>query len=547
MKKHLPIILLFTAIAICGAYLEGMGAFKDMVKGLRSRELPSVYLNFGRRGQIFKKMGLTYIVPLDNQYTDEGESRITLDLSKLESRDEWIQADKLPPQNMKSTTIINKKLVATGLPILSLYMNEHDLYDTFTGIYANPLERGRNWERPCFISYFNNGALLFGTGAGVRIHGETSRLHAVKNFRIYLRDVYGKEYFGQNILFNGKGDPVQRFVIKKIENDYGFTVAMAYAIARKMGCYAPLADPVKFYLNGKPHGSGNFVLLEYLDMHYLQNHFGHKNFVYYELKGKKDKPREYQRLYEWAKFEGKSITFEKTSELIDMENFINYWIVNIFCSNSDPYQGVALLDTTKKNPRWFWLMWDMDHAFRNIYEHDKKNLWEQERPINLVYTNTKKETDPRYFIFRKLIFHDEQFRAVFKKKLTHALNYILTADYLASIVDKNSKVALSFGMDIKKGHGELTEYMQKRPKYVMKMMNRYFKLGDVYMVHFTIPSGKGVIIDGFEVTKSFTGYYFKGAEISVSAINGKGLIINGKHNAVSTSFRVTNDMTVQCL
>ncbi|HOE21516.1 MAG TPA: hypothetical protein PKJ69_11220, partial [Spirochaetota bacterium] len=76
---------------------------------------------------------------------------------------------------------------------------------------------------------------------------------------------------------------------------------------------------------------------------------------------------------------------------------------------------------------------------------------------------------------------------------------------------------------------------------------RYFKLGDVYMVHFTIPSGKVVIIDGFEVTKSFTGYYFNGAEISVSAINGKGLIVNGKHNVASTSFRVTNDMTVQCL
>jgi hypothetical protein len=33
--------------------------------------------------------------------------------------------------------------------------------------------------------------------------------------------------------------------------------------------------------------------------------------------------------------------------------------------------------------------------------------------------------------------------------------------------------------------------------------------------------------------KAFTGYYFKGAEISVSAINGKGLIINRKLNAVS--------------
>jgi hypothetical protein len=127
---------------------------------------------------------------------------------------------------MISTTILVKTAVVSGLPVISMYMNEHDLYDKFTGIYANPLERGRNWERPCFISYFKDGKLLFGTGAGVRIHGGTSRLHPLKSLRFYFRDVYGKDRFLGNAIFNGKGDPVQHVIIRKVDAGFGFVNTM---------------------------------------------------------------------------------------------------------------------------------------------------------------------------------------------------------------------------------------------------------------------------------------------------------------------------------
>lgn len=278
MKKNLLLILVFIALALCGAFLEGIGTFDTAIKRLRDRELPSPLLNFGRRGQILKEMGLRYVVPAEEGYKDNGAGRISLDLSKLESRDEWVEAGSLDPEQMISTRIIDKKFVDSGLPVLSMYMNEHDLYDKFTGIYANPLERGRNWERPCFISYFKNGKLLFGTGAGARIHGGASRLHKLKSFRLYFRSVYGREQIPDLMLFNGKGYPIKRIVIRKTDEPLGFLNTMAYSIARKIGCYAPMTEQVRFYLNGKPHGHGNFEIIEPLSRDFLENHFGHKDF-----------------------------------------------------------------------------------------------------------------------------------------------------------------------------------------------------------------------------------------------------------------------------
>ncbi len=538
------------AIAILGALLESESRFETAIKRLRNRELPSPLLNFGRRGQILKEMGLRYVVPASEEKADNGASRISLDLSKLDSREEWFDSGSLPPEKMASTLVMDKSVVKSGLPVLSMYMNKQDLYDEFTGIYANPLERGRNWERPCFISYFKNGELLFGTGAGARIHGGTSRLHLLKSFRLYLRSVYGKEQFLKGAVFNGNGDPVSHFVVRKADESYGFVNTMAYDIARKAGCYAPFTEPVRLYLNGKPHGHGNFEMIEHLKKDYLETHFGHSNFVFYKVKGRKDRPPQFQRLYEWARLSDENITLEKVSSVIDIDNFINIWIANIFCANSDPYQGIALLDKTKSNPKWFWLIWDMDHSFKNIYEPEKKNLWEQDRPVNFVYSDEKKETDPRYFLFRKLIFSDENFRNLFRKRLTEKLNYVLTADYLISVVDYNSRVARSFGMDINKADTELREFMLKRPEYVMDMMNRFFKLGNVKKVNFRISSICPVQIDGFEVKKSFTGYYFSGSEILLNCRKGSayGWLINGvKHNGSLLTVRVNGDIRIEAL
>lgn len=547
MKKNLLLFTLFIAIAVSGAILEGFSGFDTAIKGLRNRELPSPLLNFGRRGQILKEMGLRYVVPAEEGYRDNGAGRISIDLSKLESRGEWVESDNLTSERLISTTIIDKKVVESGLPVLSIYMNEHDLYDEYTGIYANPLERGRNWERPCFISYFKNGELLFGTGAGARIHGGTSRLHSLKSFRLYFRSVYGKDEFLRGGVFKGAGDPIKRVVIRKADEAYGFINSMAYDIARKSGCYAPYTEPVRLYLNGKPHGHGNFEMIEHLSRDYLENHFGHRDFVYYKLKGRKDRPPEYQRLYEWARSPGEPVTFENVSSVIDMENFINIWIVNIFCGNSDPYQGIALLDKKKAGAKWFWLMWDMDHSFVNFYEPEKKNTWEKERPLNLVYSDTKKETDPRYFLFRELIFKDENFRNLFRKRMEEKLNYILTRDYLVSVVDNNSRAARSLGMDISNVDRELREYMLRRPEYVMNMMNRFFKLGDVRRVSIRTKGPLPVQIDGFNITGSFTGLYFQGSEISLSGKNGgvKGWIVDGKrHNSSSLTLHIDTDMNI---
>ena len=93
-----------------------------------------------------------------------------------------------------------------SIPSLSVVTDVEHLFDAETGIYSNPGQQGREWERPCSIELIDTkNDEEFQVDGGIRIRGGFSRdrsnpKHA---FRFFFRDVYGPsklEYplFGEN-------------------------------------------------------------------------------------------------------------------------------------------------------------------------------------------------------------------------------------------------------------------------------------------------------------------------------------------------------------
>ncbi len=83
----------------------------------------------------------------------------------------------------------------TSLPSLSVVTELSHLLDSKEGIYANPSNRGRDWERPISVELIDptGGEEGFHWNAGLRIRGGHSRSPYCKKhaFRIYFRDDYG--------------------------------------------------------------------------------------------------------------------------------------------------------------------------------------------------------------------------------------------------------------------------------------------------------------------------------------------------------------------
>ena len=82
-----------------------------------------------------------------------------------------------------------------SIPTFSIVMDLKDLFDSTRGIYANPGQDGRDWERPASLELINpDGSKGFQINSGIRIRGGFSRStgnpkHA---FRFFFRDDYGE-------------------------------------------------------------------------------------------------------------------------------------------------------------------------------------------------------------------------------------------------------------------------------------------------------------------------------------------------------------------
>jgi hypothetical protein len=78
-----------------------------------------------------------------------------------------------------------------SIPTVSIVTSMQNLHD----LYANPRQKGRDWERPASIEYFNapHHRQGFQVNAGLRIQGELGRLEIIPKhaFRLFFRSEYG--------------------------------------------------------------------------------------------------------------------------------------------------------------------------------------------------------------------------------------------------------------------------------------------------------------------------------------------------------------------
>ena len=106
----------------------------------------------------------------------------------------------------------------TAIGTVSIVTDIPNLFDPVTGIYYNPNEKGRIWERQINVEWIDpTGCGVEVTAhAGIRLHGQASRRPKrmpKKNMRLYFRGEYGTEDLDLN-LFENRGEvwpPISSF------------------------------------------------------------------------------------------------------------------------------------------------------------------------------------------------------------------------------------------------------------------------------------------------------------------------------------------------
>ncbi len=299
-----------------------------------------------------------------------------------------------------------------SLPVLSLVTDKGNFFNTkndektggiyiFTGAPSSNYP-GRGWERPVSVEFFggerNHDMQI---DCAVTIHGGTSR-NPEKTPKHSLRLKFKSDYGPSKLYYPFYGDgesEVQKFnsiIIRGMFNDswvYQGTwrgesqyikEMWARLIQKKMGHPGSNGIYVHLFLNGMYWGI--YTISERINDDFCKTHFGGDGEDYDVVKvtedsggqrleasdGTLDKWNEMISLAEKAtdnkyyfQLTGRSAGSEP---LLDVDNFIDYMLINQYCGNEDwDYHNWTAIRNRKRADKGFqFLCWDAEIIFRHL-------------------------------------------------------------------------------------------------------------------------------------------------------------------------------------
>lgn len=182
---------------------------------------------------------------------------VEIDASKdLKAR---VFIDGRPGSVAQETFIVGPQYV--GLNVINLSISPTHLWDKYSGIAANPLQRGRAWERPVNLHVFHpTKGLTYKDEAGLRIHGGASRRSEVPSYRLY--------FSGQGVWLHGlldphlpansetqESQPLKQWVLKHTGNpEQLFADRLGHALGKKLELITADPLPAVVFVNGNLRG-----------------------------------------------------------------------------------------------------------------------------------------------------------------------------------------------------------------------------------------------------------------------------------------------------
>ncbi len=363
------------------------------------------------------------------------------------------------PDRMNRRPVTSSYLYREAKPTLttlSLSTDPPNFFDRDTGIYvlgpnASPEapNLGANfwedWERPIHIElYESEGTLVMESDAGVKIHGSWSRTAPQKSLSFYARHKYGTKSFNYRLFPDLPFQEYNNFLLRNSGNDWGRTMfrdALMCSLLDTAEIDKLAYRPASVYLNGTYWGLLN--LREKINEHFLAAHHG---VLPYQLDLLEDwgKPimgdaEHYNNMIAFLENNTPALeaNYDKTKMLMDVGNFMEYQIAEIYFDNYDwPSHNVKYWRSRTPEGKWRWIVFDTDVGF-GLYDD---NAYTDNTLEFALATNGSDYPNPPWatFLLRRLL-ENQGFKNQFINRFADRLNTSFSYQTVLQHIDQMSQ------------------------------------------------------------------------------------------------------------
>lgn len=458
----------------------------------------------------------------------------------------------------------------SAFPIISITINPTIFYDPVRGLMKRGPRADKEFPHKGANYYSNREVIshieifespdsagqrlsVYRSRIGLTIFGGISRIFPQKSFALYARKEYGNANITQPIFPDLGIKKYKRLVLRNSGSDYGethFRDAFITSQGKEMGLEVQAYRPSLVFVNGRYHGVMN--IREKLTKHYFEEHFDiHPDSIdLLEGRGyiKAGSRKEYDRLQSYlSKNDLKEEKhFRQVEKMVDVNNFIEFQVIQIFSDNQDAGGNVKFWREQKKGSKWRWVLFDTDFGFGH-YSKGGYNF------NTLKMQSSRSEANwpnPDWSTFNlRMLLKNENFRKRFLTRFCDRMNSTFLPDRLTARIDSMAtyikpemprhwqRWGLSPG-DWDFRVNQMKEFAEKRPKYMKSFLMEKFPIyGKEVQLKLNISGGGRLRLNKIiEVKDSFSGFYFKKLDIELTALPYFGYVFSHwEYNAVNMS------------
>jgi hypothetical protein len=252
-----------------------------------------------------------------------------------------------------------------SLPVVSISVTENKFFDYNNGIYVagvdydnwrneNPTAEamweaignftrsGDETEQIGNINYFVNGNEVLNQDLGLRINGGVTREFKNKSLRLYARSEYGNSTFNYPIFADESFSNYKRLVLRNSGQDFDNTMfkdAFTQDLVRNLSPDTKAYQPTIVFLNGEYWGILN--LRERYDKQYFEQVYNINeedlDFLKDDLAADEGSNEDYLDMLDYMRANNLNnpSNYNYINTLIDVDNFKDYFITNIYIQNTD--------------------------------------------------------------------------------------------------------------------------------------------------------------------------------------------------------------------
>lgn len=337
--------------------------------------------------------------------------------------------------------------VEHDLAVMNVTVNNSDLYDPNTGIYANGPGYGdtwphvganfwKKWTKDAHVEFFD-GKEGFSTDCGLRIFGGFSRSEAKKSFRLKFRGRYGDAELDYDFFGNGKRIGLKDLVLRSGSQDFNRCMVRDEFFTSLLQAESPTLltqhyRPIALYVNA-----------EYFGLYYLREKID-KNFVARKLKVPNDSiniimskgyneegPKTaYEELIRYVSNHDmtNATNYAYIKQLVDLQALIDYKLGEMYSGNTDVGNIRYVRSTSHRSDRkWHIVFYDLDAT------------WVGYKPSAEYYLSmgggaAASNVTAHNIVINRLLANKE-FRSLFLQRLSHHLTNTFSTKNATAVFD----------------------------------------------------------------------------------------------------------------